>query len=314
MRVFRNIEEVNRDRRTVISVGTFDGVHTAHRSILAKVTGLSRQNNARSFIVTFHPHPQEVLKTKIPDIKLLTTTEEKLFIFQSLGIENVLLINFTEEFSETSPKDFYENLVYGKIGIEHLVVGFDHLFGHNREGDFNSLLQYGRALGFTVDRIDEVDVNGDKVSSSKIRKYLSEGAIEKANRLLGYEYSLSGTVVAGDKIGRELGYPTANILPDYANKLVPADGVYCVRVSYGGEKFFGMMNIGFRPTLTDGTKWIAEVNIFGFGRDIYGEKLSVNFITRLRGEEKYTSKDALVRQITTDKGNSLKYLKQNKLL
>lgn len=314
MRVYRNIEEVNRESKTIISVGTFDGVHAAHRSIITKVTGLGRQNNARSFIVTFHPHPQEVLKSKAPGIKLLTTTGEKLSILQSLGIENVLLINFTEEFSKTSPEDFYENLIYGKIGIEHLVVGFDHLFGHNREGDFDALLQYGRELGFTVDRVDEIDVNGDKVSSSKIRKYLTEGVIEKANRLLGYEYGLSGTVVVGDKIGRELGYPTANISPDYANKLVPADGVYCVRVSYGSGKFFGMMNIGFRPTLTNGTKWVAEVNIFNFEKEIYGEKLSVNFLTKLRDEKRFGSKDELVQQINSDKENSIKYLRQNKLM
>ena len=314
MRVFRKIEEVTRDSKTIISVGTFDGVHAAHRRILAEVVKLSKLNNARSFIVTFHPHPQEVLKTKKPGIKLLTTTEEKLAMLNQLGIENVLLIEFTEEFSKTSARDFYEKVIFSKAGIEHLVVGYDHLFGCNREGDFHALMQYGRELDFTVDRVEEIDINGDKVSSSKIRKYLMEGAIEKANRLLGYEYGLSGTVVEGDKMGRELGYPTANIQTGTVSKLVPGDGVYCVRVKYAGKQYYGMMNIGFRPTLTQGIKWVAEVNIFGFDMNIYGEHLSVNFLTKLRDEEKFNSKEELIQYIRIDKDNSQKYLKQNNLI
>ena len=312
MQVYREFEGLQRNNSTVISIGTFDGVHGAHRQVLDKVLELSKANNARSFIVTFHPHPQEVLKNKTPDIKLLTTTDEKIKLFEKIGIENVLIINFTEEFSKTNARDFYKNIIYSKVGVSHLVVGFDHVFGRNREGDFGTLQGLGKEFGFEVHRVEEIDIEDIKVSSTKIRHFLAEGNIEMANKLLGHEYGFEGIVVAGDNRGRTLGYPTVNIEAVSANKLIPADGVYCVRVELEGEEFYGMMNIGFSPTLTEGAKKVMEFNIFEFDRDIYGGKIYINFLTRLRSEIKFNSKDELVNQLHKDKEQSLNYLKSKK--
>lgn len=312
MQVYREFEGLQRNNLTVISIGTFDGVHGAHRQVLDRVMELSKANNARSFIVTFHPHPQEVLKNKTPDIKLLTTTDEKIKLFEKIGIENVLIINFTEEFSKTNARDFYKNIIYLKLGVSHLVVGFDHMFGRNREGDFGTLQGLGKEFGFEVHRVEEIDIDDIKVSSSKIRHFLAEGNIEMANKLLGHEYGFEGIVVAGDNRGRTLGYPTANIEAVSANKLIPAGGVYCVRIELGGEELHGMMNIGFSPTLTEGAKRVMEINIFEFDRDIYGGKIYINFLTRLRSEIKFNSKDELVNQLHKDKELSLNYLKSKK--
>lgn len=314
MQVFRDIGSLKKNDLTVISIGTFDGVHGAHRQILDKVQELAKKKKARSFIVTFHPHPQEVLKNKTPDIKLLTTTDEKVKLFEKLGIENVLIINFTEEFSKTNAKDFYKNIIYSKIGVSDLVVGYDHVFGRNREGDFGTLQSLGKEFGFDVHRVEEIDIENIKVSSSKIRRLLAEGNVDTANKLLGHEYGFEGTVVIGDKNGRTLGFPTANIETASSNKLIPADGVYCVRVVTEGEEFFGMMNIGFRPTLTEGVKKVMEVNIFEFEHSIYGAKIYINFLTRLRSEIKFNTNDELVNRLHLDKVQSLNYLKSNKTI
>lgn len=312
MQVYRDFSELKRNDLTVISIGTFDGVHCAHRQILDKVLELSKSNNARSFIVTFHPHPQEVLKNKTPEIKLLTTTEEKLNLLEEIGIENVLVINFTEEFSKTHARDFYKNIIYSRIGVHDLVVGYDHMFGRNREGDFNTLTELGSGFKFRVHRVEEIDVDGVKVSSTNIRHALAEGNVEKANRLLGHKYGFEGLVVVGDKNGRTLGFPTANVEPTASNKLIPGDGVYCVKVTIGKDVFYGMMNIGFRPTLTKGIKKVMEIYIFDFNKDIYGEKIYINFLKRLRSEIKFASKEELTEQLNKDKEQSLNYLKSIK--
>lgn len=309
MQVYRDFTSLQRNDLTVISIGTFDGVHCAHREIIKKVLELSKEDNKRSFIVTFDPHPQEVLKNKSPDIKLLTTTNEKLRLFEEMGIDNVLIIKFTEEFSKTHAKDFYKNIIYSKTGISDLVVGYDHVFGRNREGDFSTLQELGRELNFSVHRVEEIDIDGIKVSSTHIRHFLAEGDVEKANRLLGHKYGFEGIVVDGDKSGRALGYPTANLEQTVQNKLIPGDGVYCVRIDINNETYYGMMNIGFRPTLTEGIKRVAEVNIFDFNKNIYGEKLYVYFLTRLRSEIKFNSKDELINRLHQDKEQSLNYLK-----
>ncbi len=312
MQVYKDFEGLQRNDSTVISIGTFDGVHGAHRQILNKVLELAKEKNARSFIVTFDPHPQMVLKIKTPDIKLLTTTDEKIKLFEKIGIENVLIINFTEEFSKTNARDFYKNTIYSKAGVSDLVVGYDHVFGRNREGDFGTLQKLGKEFGFDVHRVEEIDIENIKVSSTKIRHFLEEGNVDMANKLLGHEYGFEGIVVVGDKNGRTFGYPTANVEAVSANKLIPADGVYCVRVEIEKEEFYGMMNIGFRPTLTEGVKKVMEIHIFGFDSDIYGKKVYINFLTRLRSEIKFKSIDELVNRLHQDKEQSLNYLKSKK--
>ncbi len=308
MNVYRNIDEIKKNADTVVTIGTFDGVHLAHRQIIDKVIELSKQNNSRSFIVTFEPHPQEVLKNKTPDIKLLTTIDEKLRLFEKSGIENVLIINFTQEFSRTHAKDFYENFIIGKIGITHLVVGYDHLFGRDREGDFETLKKLGEEFKFEVHRVEEIDIDGKPVSSSRIRNYFANGEIEKANALLGYEYSFDGIVVEGDKVGRTIGFPTVNLKQVKENKVLPNDGIYCVRASFDNEEYFGMMYIGYRPTLSEGTVRALEVNLFDFDKNLYGEKITVSFLKKLRDDIRFNSKKELIEQIKKDKEDSLKFL------
>jgi riboflavin kinase/FMN adenylyltransferase len=308
MQVFRNINEVVRDENTALTVGTFDGVHLAHRHIINKVLELAKKNNSRSFIVTFEPHPQEVLKTKTPDIKMLCSIDEKLKMFESLGVGNVLVIEFTEDFSKTQARVFYEKLVCGKIGISDLVVGYDHLFGRNREGDFEMLKSLGKEFNFEVHQVAEVDIESMPVSSTRIRRAMAEGKIEEANALLGYEYGFDGIVIEGDKVGRTIGFPTVNFKPVKENKVMPNDGIYCVKVKYNNEGFFGMMYVGYRPTLSDGKVRALEVNIFDFEKTVYGEKLRINFLTKLRNDKKFDSTEALIAQIKKDKEDSLKFI------
>lgn len=312
MKVYRNIDEIQRSDSTIISIGTFDGVHKAHKEIINKVLELAKKKNSRSLIITFDPHPQEVLKNKSPEIKLLSSTDEKMRLFEQAGIDCVWLVKFTEEFSKTNAREFYEKMIYSKIGISDLVIGYDHVFGRNREGDLNTLLELGKDYKFNVLRVEEIDIDGVKVSSTKIRHYLMDGKIESANKLLGYNYSFEGIVTEGDKVARQLGFPTANLQPVKDNKVIPGDGVYVSRIDFNGKVFDGMLYIGFRPTLTQGLKRVIEVNVFEFDLAIYGEKLTVSFIKRLRGEMKFDSKEELINQINSDKKETLEYLRINK--
>ncbi len=308
MEVYGKFGDVKKNSATVISVGTFDGVHRAHRQVINKVLELASKDKARSFLITFDPHPQEVLKNKTPGIKLLTTTAEKLKLFEELKVENVLVIKFTEEFSKTDARAFYENLIYGKIGISHLVVGYDHGFGRNREGDLQMLKELGTEFGFGVHRVDEIDINSTKVSSTNIRHFLHEGEIEKANSLLGYLYGFDAKVIKGDRLGRELGFPTANLELIAKNKVIPGNGVYAVKTELEGYEYNGMMNIGYRPTVTESSELVIEVHILEFSEQIYDKILTIKFVKRLRDEMKFGSKDELVNQIKKDKEQTLKIL------
>lgn len=308
MNVYYKAESIIRNNKTAITIGTYDGVHLAHRKVIRKVLELAEEKNLRSFIVTFEPHPQEVLKSKTPDIKLLSSIEERLDLFEQMGVGNVLVIRFTEEFSKQHPREFYEKYIAGRIGISDLIIGYDHLFGVNREGDFNTLLELGKEFGFNVHRVEEIDVEGKPVSSTRIRAALAEGKIEEARKLLGYDYSFDGIVVEGDKVGRSIGYPTVNLKPVKANKVMPMEGIYCVRLILDDAVYYGMMYHGFRPTLTEGLRRALEVHIFDFDKQIYGDKIKVSFLTRLRDDKKFATKQELIEQINKDKENSLKYL------
>ena len=316
MNVYRDIKEVSYDEKTAVTIGTYDGLHLAHRQIVDKVTLLAKEKGLRSFIVTFEPHPQEVLKNKTPDIKLLTAIDEKLRLFEAAGVENVLIIKFTEAFSKTDAREFYERYIIGSIGISDLVIGYDHLFGRNREGSIETLKSLAGEFGFEIHRVDEIDVEGKPVSSTRIRHALAEGNIEEANRLLGYEYGFDGVVVEGDKVGRTIGYPTVNLKPVKENKVMPKEGIYCVRVIHNNTEYYGMMNHGFRPTLSEGIKRALEVHIFDFDKTVYGEKITISFLVRLRGDKKFSGKEELIAQIDKDKEDSLEYineLRKNKI-
>lgn len=304
MHVYRNIEDVEYDKRTAITVGTFDGVHLGHRKILRKLKDVADTKGLRNLVVTFEPHPQVVLKSKSPDIRILTTIDEKLSILSSLNIDSVLVIEFTKEFAQTAADEFYEEMLLDKVGMSELILGYDHMFGRNREGNFEMMEVLSGKYEFSVDRVDEFKENGNHVSSSVIRRLLDSGNVNLAGRYLGRHYSLSGKVVEGRKLGREFGMPTANIEADSEFKLIPAKGVYAVVVSCDEIEYGGVMNIGTNPTVTDDVSLKLEVNILDFDEDIYGKTIHVSFVEYLRAEEKFSSLEVLKHQMQIDKNNS----------
>lgn len=309
MKVFRNIDGIGYDKRTAVSVGTFDGVHSGHRKIIEKLNTVKDLKGLRSVIVTFDPHPQIVLRNRAKDIRILSTLEEKLEIFSQLSIDIAYVINFTKEFANTTADDFYKNYLIDKIGLNDLVLGYDHMFGKNREGNYDTLKELSAKYEFTVDRVDEYKPDDVHISSSVLRELLSEeGNVSKAAKILGRNYSIEGTVVEGKKLGRELGYPTANIKIQDEFKLIPAIGIYAVEVILNGKTYSGMMSIGRNPTVTDDYSIKLEVNIFDFNDDIYGQKIKIGFIDRIREEIKFENIDKLRTQLHSDKKISLEIL------
>jgi len=300
MEILKTLDRKYYDKKSVVTVGTFDGVHRGHRIVIDKVRELKNPCGCRSVILTFDPHPQLILRSKHSEIKLLSTTEEKLEIFKSLGIDVVYILEFTKEFASTSAEDFLKKYLVEGIGLSHLVLGFDHSFGKNREGNYETLKPLTSVYGFELDKVEEFR-GESKINSTAIRLLLAEGNAEKAAEILGAYYSFSGEVVAGDRRGNTIGFPTANVKIADEHKLVPKNGVYLVQVTIGGLSYFGMMNIGNRPTVRENSEVFIEVNIFDFNAGIYGRKIKVSLIKYIRDERKFASLDKLVVQLNIDK-------------
>lgn len=326
MNIYRNINEVPYDANTVITVGTFDGVHLGHKSIISRLNNLAKEQNSRSFIVTLDPHPRIVLAkddNKKVDIKLLNNLQERLELFEQYGIDNVLVIEFTKEFAKTNSIDFIENMIHKSIGFSHFLIGYDHSFGKDREGDINLLNQIKDRLNFEVEQVEPFLIDDITISSTKIRKAIVDNEISLANSMLGYNYSVSGVVIEGDKRGRTIGFPTANIEINEQYKeyrQIPGNGVYTVQIdilddnldNYSQPKtYLGMANIGFRPTFHNDQKLSIEVNIFDFNQDIYSHRVKVHFLHFLRPEKKFNGIEAIISQLNKDKENSLEFLKNN---
>jgi len=307
MQILRTLDRKYYDKNSVVTVGTFDGVHRGHRIVIDKVQELKKPCGCRSVILTFDPHPQLILRNKHSEIKLLSTTEEKLGIFESLGIDVVYVLEFTKEFASTSAEDFLKKYLVEGIGLSHLVLGFDHSFGKNREGNYETLKPLTSVYGFQLDKVEEFR-GESKINSTAIRHLLAEGDVGKAAEILGAYYSFSGEVVTGDKRGKTIGFPTANVKIADEHKLVPKNGVYLVQVEIGGSSYFGMMNIGNRPTVNEGSEIFIEVNIFDFNAGIYGRKIKVSLIKYIRDERKFASLDELVVQLNSDKQECQKLL------
>jgi riboflavin kinase / FMN adenylyltransferase len=301
MLVIKESEKTCYNKNSVVTVGTFDGIHPGHKKIISDLIAIKNEKNLRSVVVTFDPHPQLILRNKHKEIKLLSTIEEKLQEFEKLGIDLVYIINFTKEFSEINAEDFYKNYLVEKIGLTDIVLGFDHNFGKNREGNYESLKSFSDKYGFDVHKVDEFKLDGDSINSTTIRNFLIEGNVEKASYLLGDNYSFSGKVVYGDRRGNKIGFPTANIKPLSEYKLIPKNGVYFVSAEVSDEKYYGMMNIGNRPTIEEQKGIFLEVNIFDFSKNIYNEVIKIDFIKFLREEKKFESLDELVLQLNRDK-------------
>lgn len=304
----RSLEELKFDKKSIITVGTFDGVHLGHQEIIKILNSVKQNKGLRSVIVTFDPHPQIVLRNKDKDIKILSTTDEKISIFESYGIDLVYVINFTKEFSQTPAREFYIKYLINGVGMTDLVLGYDHMFGKNREGNFDTLAEMAKEFDFNADKVEEFTLNGAHISSTEIRNFLQTGEIEKANNLLGREYSIEGEVIHGDKRGKELGYPTANIKISSEYKLIPKKGIYAVSVVVDKVKYNGMMSIGVNPTVSNDDSLKLEVNIFDFDKDIYGKKIKVNFIDYLRDEQKFNSLEDLIEAMASDKEKVLNKL------
>ena len=305
MQVFNSIKDLTKDENTILTLGTFDGIHPGHLKIIDKMVDCSREKGYRNVVITFHPHPRTVLNSG-NDVKMLTTQDERRDLLKKHGVEIFLTINFTKEFASLTAEDFtYDYLVNG-IGLREIVIGHDHHFGKDRRGNVELLKKIGIKENFSVTTVDAFYVNDEVVSSTKIRNAISKGDIKKANSLLGRNYSFSGTIIGGDKRGRELGYPTANIKLLSQEKLLPATGIYAVKVFLENEQHIGLLSIGRRPTFYNAGELVTEVYIYSFDREIYDEIVTVDLIEHIRGEEKFNSAEDLINQMNKDKENGLK--------
>jgi riboflavin kinase / FMN adenylyltransferase len=301
MKLVRQIEDIPYSRNSVITVGTFDGVHLAHQNIISTVVDKAKLRRGKSIIVTFDPHPREVLSNTQSNLGLLTTLDERVELCSKLGVDWFYVINFDHNFSQLSFRAFITQYLVNGLGLDVIIEGYDHHWGRGREGNIESLFQLGNDFGFKVIKVDPFLFDGRPVNSSLIRKSLDNGSIEDAALLLGRPYSIKGKVVAGDRRGHLLGYPTANIELNNVRKLVPKNGIYFVRVALRNVKYFGMASIGERPTFHSDGKRTIEVNILNFNQDIYGSEIQIELLKRLRDEIKYDSAEKLIEQMNLDK-------------
>jgi riboflavin kinase/FMN adenylyltransferase len=307
MEVIRELQHFPKLQNAVVTSGTFDGVHVVHQKILKRLVENATQIAGKSVVITFWPHPRHVLQNDGPPVYLLTSLEEKIALLRKFGVEYLLIVPFTPEFSKLSSQEFIRKILIETVNTKKLVIGYDHHFGKNREGSFEYLKENAANLGFEVEEIPREDVENVGVSSTKIRKALEAGDIATANKYLGYFYQLSGTVSEGDKLGRTIGFPTANLEISEPLKLIPARGVYAVYGTVNGQQLKGMLNIGFRPTV-GGLRQTIETNFFAFDQDIYHQKIQLELVARLRDEQKFSGLDALKEQLAKDKEGAIQVL------
>lgn len=309
MQIYQDFLEVGHNDNTIITLGTFDGIHLGHKEIIEAVVQKAAKFGSRSLLITFSPHPRKVISVG-NEIKLLSTLSEKKKIIETFGIDSLLVIQFTKEFSQQTPEEFVDKYLISGIGVKEIVIGYDHHFGKGRGGDIEILKKKGEERGFKVTAVPEYRTDDIIVSSTKIRKALIAGDIAKANKMLGRFYSFEGVVVPGDKRGRELGFPTANLLIENEDKLLPAIGIYAAECIIQDEKHNALLSIGSRPTFHEAGDIIPEVYIIEFNKQIYNHTVKVNVVERIRGEEKFSSAEELVKQMKKDKETGLKILKQ----
>jgi riboflavin kinase / FMN adenylyltransferase len=307
MKIYHGIDDFVRLNYAVVTSGTFDGVHVGHQKILSRLRELATAEGGETVVITYWPHPRLVLHPEDTSLKLLNTFEEKADLLKHNGIQHLVRIPFTKEFSHLTSEEFISKILINTIGTKKLVIGYDHHFGKNREGSFEQLKMNSPKYGFQVEEIPRQDVDHISVSSTKIRKALEEGEIETATTLLGQPYTITGRVVMGDKLGRLLGFPTANIEVDTAYKLIPMDGIYAVTVQHEQQILKGMLYIGNRPTV-NGTKRNIEVNIFDFSKEIYGESLTIFFHKLIRTDSRFGDLEELKEQLKKDKEDTLAIL------
>jgi riboflavin kinase/FMN adenylyltransferase len=310
MRIFRTLADLTSFKNPVITIGTFDGVHQGHQQLIERIKSIAKQVEGESVLITFEPHPRIVLQGEKTNLTLLTTIDEKIEALTALGVDNLVIAPFTKEFAMLSAKQYVEQFLIGTFHPHTIVIGYDHQFGHGREGNYKLLELYQFNHQFHLEEIPVKTIEEIAISSTRIRNAISIGKIDEANQLLNRPYSLKGTVIHGQKRGRLIGYPTANIHVDSMYKLIPQNGVYAVRVKIDKNNFGGMLNIGTNPTFESGTIKHIEVHVFDFDKDIYNQEISIEFISRLRDELKFDSVDALIKELDNDKIRSLEVLNQ----
>ena len=303
MKIYHGLDDFVKLENAVVTSGTFDGVHLGHQKILARLREIAWRTNGETVVITYWPHPRLVLHPEDESLKLLNTFEEKASFLKDQGIQHLVRIPFTKEFSQLSSEQFIQQILVETIGTRKLVIGYDHHFGKNREGSFEQLKLNAPKYGFEVEEIPRQDIDHVTVSSTKIRTALEQGDAETAAHLLGKPYSLTGRVIAGDKIGRLIGFPTANIDVDTKHKLIPMFGIYAVTVQHEHRSYKGMLYIGYRPTI-NGTRLNVEVNIFDFHQDIYGESITVHFHKLIRHDAKFSDLEQLKIQLKEDEKNA----------
>ncbi|MEO6524555.1 MAG: bifunctional riboflavin kinase/FAD synthetase [Mucilaginibacter sp.] len=307
MKIYNNIDEFKLIENAVVTIGTFDGVHTGHRKIIAKLQELAKEIGGETVILTFFPHPRMILHPEDQDLKLITTITEKAQLLEEMGVDHLIVTPFSRDFSNLSALEYIHDILVAKIGTKRIVIGYDHRFGKDRKGGLEDLQRLSKVYDFEVVEIPEQDINDVAVSSTKIRTALLSDDIALANQFLSYPFFITGKVIRGDQLGRTLGYPTANILIGESYKLIPADGIFAVTVEVNGAPHKGMAYIGHRPTINGMTRNI-EVNIFDFNQDIYDQQIRMNFHHFVRSDIKFNGLDALVVQLAKDRESVLALL------
>lgn len=307
MKIYSNLSEYNSTQKSFVTIGTFDGIHIGHQKVIKNLIESAKKENATSLLLTFFPHPRMVLQKDV-DIKLINTIDERTQLLEKLGLDALVIQPFTTAFSEYSAFDFVKTIFIDKLHVSKLVVGYDHHFGKNREGNFEQLEAYGETFNFEVEKIPHQDIDNIAVSSTKIRKAIENGEIEKANSYLGYNFMLTGEVVQGKNLGEKIGFPTANLSIKEGYKLIPKTGAYIVKATIASKTVFGMMNIGFRPTVS-GKNQTIEIHFFDFNENLYGKTIQVEVLSFLRSEHKFETVEFLQQQLKEDQQKSLEIIR-----
>jgi riboflavin kinase/FMN adenylyltransferase len=306
MKIYKSINEYNESKNSIITIGTFDGIHKGHQKIFNKVINASKQNNLSSVVLTFFPHPRIILN-KYNDIKMIDTLDEKIDHLKKIGIDHLIIHPFDKKFSLLSAEQFIKEYLVDKLKLKHIIIGYDHRFGKGREASVTDLKEYSREFNFLVDEIDAQEIEKIAISSTKIRNSINEGDLKTTKIYLGRFFCLTGRVVKGDGLGKQINYPTANISIEEDYKIIPKDGVYYIKTTIDNKLYNGMMNIGHRPTIGTKEKSI-EVNLFNFDRDIYDRIISVDVVEKIRDEKKFSSIEALKTQLARDEEHCLKLI------
>lgn len=299
MKIFDSINKFPSNVKTIVTLGTFDGVHKGHIAIINRINDIAKKNNLESVLLTFYPHPRHVLYPDDQNLKLINTIDEKIDSLKLTGLDNLIIHKFDKAFSRLKSVNFIRDILVNKLNMHYMVVGFDHQFGKNREGSFEDLIQFSDLYDFKIEKIEAQLIEGVAISSTKIRKAIQTGQIEKVNSYLSSTYSITATVVKGNNIGSSIGYPTANLDVRNRWKIIPKKGVYFVSVLFGNLIYFGMLNLGSRPTISD-SSFVIEVHLFDFNKQIYDDTLKVNFLKRIRDEKKFLDLSKLKLQLKKD--------------